>query len=148
MAESLREVIPYTSLSMIAARMSVQATSLILALCAFTAEACAQDLRDPTRPPASLAVALDAAPEPNLGPRLQSVLIAPGRRVAIVSGQTVEVGGEVGEARVVSISEGQVVLRNGKDLQTLRLFPEVEKHLASGIAISKSRFGSQPVKDK
>lgn len=137
------------SLSMIAGRMSVQVAAFIWVWCALIVGAGAQNLPDPTRPPASLGAVLDgAAAESNLGPRLQSVLIAPGRRVAIVSGQMVEVGGKVGEAKVVAISESEVVLKNGKDVQILKLFPDIEKHPASAAVKSRSRPGSQPVKDK
>lgn len=135
------------SLSMIARRMPGRAAAFVFVLYGIVAGA--ENLPDPTRPPASLGIAPDGTTsDSNPGPRLQSVLIAPGRRVAIVSGKTVEVGGKVGGATVAAISEGEVVLRNGKNLQTLKLFPEVEKHPASGSVISKSHFGSQPVKDK
>jgi MSHA biogenesis protein MshK len=98
----------------------------------------AQALTDPTRPPSSMAG--DAQPGMQVapsGPVLQSVLIAPGRKVAIISGATVQVGDKVGEARVVKIAEGEVVLRNGKDTQTLKLYPDVEK-----LPVS-SRHGSK-----
>ncbi len=137
------------SLSVMTARISVRTSVLVLALSAFASSAGTENLPDPTRPPASLGVGLESgAPEADAGPRLQSILIAPGRRFAIVSGQTVHVGDKIGEAQVITISEGEVVLRNGKDLQTLKLFPEVEKRPVPGIAKSKSRPGSQHDKDK
>lgn len=88
----------------------------------------AQDLPDPTRPPA----VMDARPEPTAGvqaggPVLQSVLISPTRKAAIISGRTVALGEKFGDARVVKITETEVVLRNGKEMQTLKLFPEIEK---------------------
>lgn len=87
----------------------------------------AEMLRDPTRPPAIL-----SAPQEretiNVGPVLQSVSFASGRRTAIISGQHVTTGSKIGEARVVSISETEVLLKTGDSLQRLKLFPDVEKH--------------------
>jgi MSHA biogenesis protein MshK len=43
----------------------------------------------------------------------------------------VNLGEKFGDARVVKISESEVVLRNGSNLQTLKLFPGLEKQLNS-----------------
>ena len=99
----------------------------------------AENFTDPTRPPASIGgiepngVALESS-----GPVLQSVLIAAGRKIAVISGQNVKLGEKFGEARVVSITESEVVLKNGKDRQTLRLFPDVEKRIISKKVRAKS----------
>lgn len=85
----------------------------------------AAELADPTRPPAAIGSTSRAADVG--GPVLQSVLIAPGRREAMINGQTVKVGHTIGDARVEKIAESEVVLRNGKDLQVLKLFPSIEK---------------------
>ena len=85
-------------------------------------------LADPTRPPATVAApdsaeAGDGTPPPA---RLQSILIsrAPGgRRLAVIDGVTVQAGGKVGDAVLVRINEMSVVLRRGKILETLPLFP-------------------------
>ena len=104
-----------------------RAVSLLVAALV-SAAALAAPFADPTRPPS---VGADAAAGPGgqavSGPRLESVLIAPNRRVAVISGRPVMVGGKVGEARVVRISETEVVLQNGEQRETLKLFPEVEK---------------------
>ena len=84
-------------------------------------------LRGPTRPPAIL-FAPQERETIDVGPVLQSVSFASGRRTAIISGQNVKTGSKVGEARVVSINETEVVLKTGNSLQTLKLFPDVEKH--------------------
>jgi MSHA biogenesis protein MshK len=99
----------------------------------WTTSANAQSLADPTRPPRIFTQDIDTT-ETASGPILQSVLISPGRRVAIISGQTVRVGEQVGTARVVKISDGEVVLRSGSDIQTLRLFPDIEKRSISNHA--------------
>ena len=60
-------------------------------------------------------------------PRLESVLIAPDRRIAIISGQRVQLGDRIGGAQVVSITETAVVLRSGLTNETLPLFPQLKK---------------------
>ncbi len=86
---------------------------------------------DPTRPP-------DAAPggaapggPSSLGPRLESVLIAPDRRLAVISGQQVRLGEKFGDGHVVRITESEVVIRSGEGTETLKLLPEAEKRLRS-----------------
>ena len=85
----------------------------------------ADNLSDPTRPPAE---SLEpGSPMIQSGPILQSVKISPSHRTAIISGQEVEVGGRYGDEKVVKISEGEVVLRGSEGMQTLKLFPNVDK---------------------
>ncbi|WP_199688097.1 hypothetical protein [Noviherbaspirillum sedimenti] len=103
----------------------------ILLLASGFAARAADNLPDPTRPPAA-PDAGEAAPAAASGPVLQSVLIAAGRRVAVVSGQTVQVGDRLGDARVAKIAEGEVVLVRGGQSQTLKLFPGIEKQRATG----------------
>lgn len=98
-----------------------------------------ENLPDPTRPPSSFAVGGMGSPAASSGPVLQSVLISSGRRIAVINGQTVHVGDKVGEARVAKISEGEVVLNDGKSLQTLKLFPGAEKQRTGGREQSKRR---------
>ncbi len=105
------------------------ACSFIFALFEYPAHA--ENLPDPTRPPSELgAAAASGAAVPSGGPLLQSVLISPQHKNAIISGETVKLGGIYGSARVVKISEGEVVLNEGGSLQTLRLFPGVEKKMS------------------
>lgn len=98
----------------------------------------AQQLQDPTRPPVIMGQDAEAVAQ---GPVLQSVLIAPDRRMAIISGQTVKLGDRFNGATLISVSETQVVLRNGHELQTLKLFPDVDKHRTSAKAESQSAVG-------
>ena len=84
----------------------------------------AQALTDPMRPPAFDATAgTDAGP----GSRLQSTLLSHGRRLAIIDGQTVALGGKIGDATVVDITPTQVVLRRGSETEALQLLPGAEK---------------------
>jgi MSHA biogenesis protein MshK len=106
--------------------------ALVAALSAY-----AQDLQDPTRPPSAPvpgAAAGAATPQDSAGAQLQSVLISPARRLAVIDGQTVALGGSFGEARLVSISESGVVLKRGDALETLRLLPGLEKKSPAAAA--------------
>lgn len=88
----------------------------------------AQALRDPTRPPGAAGVRISPGEPvaPTGGLRLQSILISPERRAAIISGQVVRLGEAVQGHRLVAIGEGEVVLRMGGKSRTLRLFPAVD----------------------
>lgn len=96
-------------------------------LCAAPGIAPAESLPDPTHPPAEIsappALTGQAAPESN---RLQSVIISPTRRAAIINGQTVELGAQQGDARLVEVSESGVILQGSQGRQVLALFPGVE----------------------
>ena len=52
-----------------------------------------ENLPDPMRPPASLHAGGYAASSGPAQPVLQSVIISPGRKVAVINGETVQVGG-------------------------------------------------------
>lgn len=101
-----------------------------LCLLPVTAPAASEILRDPTRPPPALYTAEEGA-EIETGPMLQSVRKSNGRYTAVIGGETVKVGSKYGEARVVSIKETEVVLKTGNSLETLKLFPDVEKRTAA-----------------
>ena len=110
----------------------LSATVMALAMSILTDVAMAQSLADPTRPP-QLVMPESAAEQTLAGPVLQSILIAPQRRVAIISGQTVELNGKYGELTLIRMSETEVVLRNPqnpKETQTLKLFPGVDKRMS------------------
>ena len=88
----------------------------------------AQGLVDPTRPPqAAEGGAASGADAAAPSTQLQSVLISSGRRVAVINGKPVAVGERYGEARVARITETEVVLRTGDQIEVLKLFPGVEK---------------------
>ena len=91
----------------------------------------AEDLPDPTRPPASIfapaasaGTGRKAVAKSSSG--LHSIIISETRRAAIIDGQTVELGGQLGKARLVEVNAGSVVLQRGKNRQVLTLFPGVE----------------------
>jgi MSHA biogenesis protein MshK len=108
-------------------------TAVALAMSVLADVAMAQSLQDPTRPP-QLVMPESATEQTLAGPVLQSILIAPQRRVAIISGQAVELNGKYGELTLIRMSETEVVLRNPqnpKETQTLKLFPGVDKRMSS-----------------
>jgi MSHA biogenesis protein MshK len=98
----------------------------IVLVCALSPMTWAQSLIDPTRPADQLGKAQDANAVA-AGPVLQWVFISSGRKTAVISGHAVNLGEKYGDAQVVKITESEVVLRNGKDSQTLKLYPNVEK---------------------
>jgi MSHA biogenesis protein MshK len=93
----------------------------------------AQSLKDPTRPP-SMTVQGEQLLE--LGPQLQSVLISDKQRVAMINGEPVKINGRVGDQTVVKIEENFVVLKRGRNLTTLKLYPEIQKKPANALSSS------------
>jgi MSHA biogenesis protein MshK len=109
--------------------LTARAVLLLLALGASGAgqAALGQALRDPTRPPDVAASQPASEATSASGTRLQSVLLSAGRKLAVIDGQTVPLGGRIADATVVEISAGHVVLRRGVQTQTLRLHPAADK---------------------
>ena len=106
---------------------------LTLAMTAFAAGEAM--LPDPTRPPDSMiGLSATGAPLAPAEPRLQSVMIGSGGRSAIIDGRQYKVGDKVGDARLVRISEGEVVLSNSGGRQIMRLFPSVKQASTSQAA--------------
>jgi MSHA biogenesis protein MshK len=84
----------------------------------------AQSLRDPTRPPGSV----EFAPGESDG-GLQSIVRREGRKpLALINGELVPLGGQVGNARLVAVNEDSVVLLDASGhRETLKLTPGVSK---------------------
>lgn len=125
--------LPRTEKSGAAGRKIRAGKLLLLAACGLAAQlASAEEIfRDPTRPPSSLyAPTLNATEEwveTQAGSILQSIRKSNGRYTAVINGETVIVGSKIGDARVVKIRETEVILKTADSLQTLKLFPDVEK---------------------
>lgn len=81
-------------------------------------------LPDPTRPPPE--ATLVAGPAAS-GPVLQSVMIAPGHRSAMIGGRLLKEGDTFGDAKLVKILPGEVILSGPSGEETLKVFPSVEK---------------------
>lgn len=109
---------------------------LISAFCLLSSTFCyAEELQDPTRPPAIIAAPVAASGEVETKPLgLQSVIISKDRRAAIIDGATVELGGKHGDARLVEVNEDNVVLKSAKGRQVLTLFPDVRMAARKKVA--------------
>ena len=110
-------------------RITLRSSALHLACCLLPSAFCyAEELPDPTRPPASIAApvaasSVEAAPAPA---GLQSIIISKTRRAAIIDGETVELGGKHGDAKLIEVNEGSVILRGAQGRQVMTLFPDVK----------------------
>lgn len=95
----------------------------------FSVTATAEELPDPTRPPASLTapgtspgqLATESRPS-----GLQSTIISKSRRAAIIDGKTVELWARHGNAQLIEVNEGSIVLQGAQTRQVLTLFPDVK----------------------
>jgi MSHA biogenesis protein MshK len=111
---------------------------VFLAVVPWALTAGAQGLVDPTRPPGALAAGGDAAA--TSGPVLQSVMLSQGRKMAMISGELVVLGGRYGSARLVKLTESEAVLKDGAETTVLKLFPLVEKRMAGDVKKSAARI--------
>lgn len=95
---------------------------------------------DPTRPSAAATAgsSMAALPAKASGPHLQSILVSPKRRLAVIDGVTVQIGDTVGDARVIRIQEMEVVLKAGNEVRVLRMYPDIEKKMAAAEAESRT----------
>lgn len=126
----------------------------VSALCILSSALChAEDLPDPTRPPASILWSGGAGSTGIKGEMetetrttgLQSTIISRTRRAAIIDGKTVELGEMHGGARLIQVNEGSVVLQKAQTLQVLRLFPDVRKSPSENKSSNKlPESGVQP----
>ncbi|MBP9219340.1 MAG: hypothetical protein KBF29_10935 [Sterolibacterium sp.] len=93
---------------------------------------------DPTRPPALLTTPEPAVTEGGSGVAegeaaasgLQTIILrrsAGKKPMAIINGQAVELGGAVGEVRLVKLSETEAVLQGANGKEVLKLTPGVER---------------------
>jgi MSHA biogenesis protein MshK len=104
-------------------------TALAVALTVFSGVAAAQSIKDPTRPPAGFGAAGEpaGAQAHSGGPVLQSVMLSPTRRAAIISGQLVSRGETYGDAVLTEVAEDHVVLSRGGSVLVLKMYPGAEK---------------------
>lgn len=113
--------------------------------------ALSQELADPTQPPAGLAVQAPAGAPVSAGApnQLQSVIISPKRKAAIINGVVVELGGKYGDALLTKVAEDEVVLRSGTSWEVLKLYPAVDKvRSAPAAATGATRNAKSNAKPK
>jgi MSHA biogenesis protein MshK len=94
---------------------------------------------DPFRPPQQ---ARPPAPEGDMRPgvggtRLESVLIGPDRRIAVIAGQRYAEGDKFGDGRVLRISETEVVIRHAGRDEALKLYPQSARRSATALGARK-----------
>lgn len=106
-------------------------TRLLASVLAFAAAggAFGAPFGDPMRPPTTFDG--EATAGSPAGPRLESVLIAPDRRVAVISGEEVTIGSRFRDGEIVRITESEVVIRRPGGEQRLTLFTSAGKRPAS-----------------
>jgi MSHA biogenesis protein MshK len=80
-------------------------------------------LQDPTAPPVMVAPG-DAA---GSSIPLTAIKQIGNQRIAIIGGQEIAVGGRYQGARVVRITESEVVLRRDGDTTVHKLYPQIDK---------------------
>ena len=109
----------------------------------FPVIAVAEELPDPTRPPAIIALPtiVESGAADNQPAGLRSIIISKTRRAAIIDDETVELGGKHGDARLVEVNEGGVVLKSAQGRQVLTLFPDVKM-------ISREEVKAKPAANK
>lgn len=99
--------------------------------CAAAAAASIADLKglaDPTRPYTAGTGPTVTTPTPEVtGPVLQSTMISPTGRRAVISGRTYHVGEKIGGAVITDIQPYEVTLKRGDRETRLRLFPRLVK---------------------
>jgi MSHA biogenesis protein MshK len=97
-------------------------------------------LADPTRPAIDTgptAVTAGGAAQP-VATGLQSIIQRKnGKPAALIGGAVIELGGKVGEARLVRVGEDYVVLRGPLGDETLRLTPGIEKQTVKAEKVAK-----------
>jgi hypothetical protein len=131
-----------------AGRMTIRRHGLGPAALLFISVCCfAEDLPDPTRPPSSIFVHAEGVKAGREAMEYQasglhSIIISDTRRAAIIGGQTVELGGEYGKARLIEVNEGGVVLQSAQSRQVLTLFPDVKmiRKASSGKAPAEKQL--------
>lgn len=121
-------------------RMKRSAIAFTIGALAAVSVARAQALADPTRPPDTATAETTTGSQSAPASRLQSVLVSSGRKIAVIDGTPYRLGEKVGEARVVRITETEVVLKSGSQSETLRMLPAVEKKpVRQGSAADESK---------
>lgn len=114
---------------------------LAFLLSAFAAAAHAQALLDPTRPPSGFNLAVSGVNPAVVAVAplvLESVLIHPDVRSAIISGERLTLGQKIRGLRLIRIGETEVVLLEGGERRTLKLYPGVQKKPAAAVGRSQS----------
>ncbi len=133
-------------------RVAIPKLAVVISVtAAFACDAAlAQAMTDPTRPPTGHDVVVDGGGEPAAAgtPVLQSVMITPTLKAAIINGEMVKLGGKFGNAQLVKVSESEVVLKSGDETQVVKMYPGVEKHESMRMAPKTASRRGQATQQK
>lgn len=102
---------------------TLQPALLLALLLLGAAPAAAEELSDPMRPPGREAISAARGEAVATSYRLDSVLIAPDRRQAIINGNRMSPGDRIGEAKLIDIQAGGVTLLVAGKPHLLTLLP-------------------------
>jgi len=119
--------------------MKMIKTLFSLATLLFAVMVQADALKDPTQPPASLYSNTNSSGSETLAlPILQSVMIGPHYRAAIINGKKILLGKKYEQATLIKLNEHEAVLRNpDMTTQTLVMDYAIEKKIVSPITRKK-----------
>ena len=94
---------------------------------------------DPTRPAGALLTPEGGSAAAPVESGVQTVILRHGGRksAAVINGQYVEVGGMVGDKRVLKISESELVLQGESGREVIKVMPAIEKMPAKKAAAKK-----------
>ena len=101
-------------------------------------------LPDPTRPPEIFLTSEGGGVVTPHESGVQTVILRPGGRksAAVINGQYVEVGGMVGDKRVLKITESEVVLNGESGREVIRVMPAIEKMPVKKAAAKRRMTGT------
>ena len=95
------------------------------------ADARAQSMSDPMRPPGASRGASGAASATPRGGGLQVVITSPNRNLALIDGVVVPVGAPVRDATLAGVSDSLAVLRKNGGRDVLLMHPSIDKKPAN-----------------
>ena len=108
--------------------MKFSVLAIILVAVLGAASAWGTGLVDPTRPAGAGSASTSGHARPS-GPVLQSTMVSPQRKIAVISGRSYTIGDKVGGAEIIEIRSYEVVLKRAGRLKYLRLMPAVTKEV-------------------
>ncbi|BBP01376.1 hypothetical protein [Sulfuriferula nivalis] len=107
-----------------AKHLTLTCLSLLLCTSSFSQ---ADNMTDPTQPPASMNSANTANTNSNVS-TVQSVTLGKQHRYAMINGTTVKVGDVIDAGRIIKITESDVWVKSDNVVSRISLFPNVSKH--------------------
>jgi MSHA biogenesis protein MshK len=107
------------------ARRLIALFAAVLTLATVSPAAAAQALSDPMQPPPDRTASV--APAAPSASGLQVVITSPDRKLALIDGSVVPLGGAVREGTLAGMSDSAAVLRKNGEHDVLFMHPNIEK---------------------